>query len=181
MSHSPTHPDLTAVVTAHKEGRLLRPTLRSVAGALTRLVEAGHSAELLIMCDSADETVLREARRWCALSNLSFAVRMNEVMFGESGASRNAGAVAAQGAFLAFVDGDDLVSSSYFVAALQILRATSSPVILHPEYVVSFGARSLLWRTESTRIHGVSYRDLIRHNLWPSSAVTRRDVYLEHP
>lgn len=169
------------VITAHNEGRLLRPTLRSVASALECVVDAGNTAELLIVCDSADDVVLSEARRWCTLSDLGYDVRMIEVALGESGASRNAGAYEAQGEYVAFVDGDDLVSSNYLDDALRLLRASDAPTIIHPEYVVSFGARSLLWRTESTRTHDVSYRDLIRHNLWPSSAVTRRDVYLDHP
>lgn len=170
---------LTVVVTAHAEGRLLRPTLRSIAAALTAL--DGDSAELLLVCDTPDEETLTEVHRWLDLPGLPFPVRMHAVTVGESGASRNEGAQAARGEFVAFVDGDDLVSANYFAVALRTLREADEPTIVHPEHIVSFGARNLLWRTESARDHDISYRDLVRHNLWPSSAVTRRSVYLATP
>ncbi|BDZ45893.1 glycosyltransferase [Naasia aerilata] len=175
----PQSPDLTVVVTAHREGRLLRPTLRSIRAALAAL--SGDTVELLLVCDNADARTLAEAQRWRDLPDLPFPVRIHEVHLGESGASRNAGAREATGEFVAFVDGDDLVSANYFSEALRLLRAADTPTIVHPEYILNFGARSLLWRAESTRRHDISYRDLMRHNLWPSSAVTRRSVYLEHP
>ncbi|KQZ84832.1 hypothetical protein ASD56_00055 [Microbacterium sp. Root166] len=173
--------DLTVVITTHAEGRLLRPTLRSVASAMTDASTAGVACELLIMCDNADEATRAEANRWTERAGLAFAVRMLEVSLGESGASRNAGATAALGEFVGFVDGDDLVSENYFTSAMAVLRATDGPAIVHPDYVISFGARSVIWRTDPTDHAEASYRDLIRHNLWPSSATTRRSVYLEHP
>lgn len=173
--------DLTVVITTHAEGRLLRPTLRSVSAALARVVELGWSCELLIVCDNADEATSAEARRWQVHADGSFAIRLLEVALGESGAARNAGAEDARGEFVGFVDGDDLVSENYFATAVEVLTSTELPAIVHPEYVISFGARSVVWRTDPTDHHDVSYRDLIRHNLWPSSATARRDVYLAHP
>jgi glycosyltransferase involved in cell wall biosynthesis len=172
---------ITVVVTAHSEGRLLRPTLRSIERALRVVVSAGESAELLLLCDRPDDPTLAEAESWGTMSSLPFEVRVEVVDNGESGASRNAGAEEARGEFVAFVDGDDLVSENYLSVAISVLRKATVPTILHPEYVISFGARSLIWRTESAATHGVSYRDLIRHNLWPSSAVTRRELFLIHP
>lgn len=174
-------PDLTVVITAHSEGRLLRPTLRAVHASLAATVSAGWTCELLIVADTADASTRREAGRWADRSDLPFAVRVLDTVHGESGASRNTGAAEARGEFVGFVDGDDLVSVNYFSAAMTVLAGTDEPVIVHPEYVVSFGARSVVWRTDSASDPDVSYRDLIRHNLWPSSALTRRSYYLAHP
>ncbi|THG30818.1 glycosyltransferase [Naasia lichenicola] len=175
----PPHVDLTVVVTTHGEGRLLRPTLRSVESGIAML--DGESVELLLVRDNADALTIRETDSWAARTTPTYSTRILDVAFGESGASRNAGATAATGEYVAFVDGDDLVSARYLVGALHALRSSTVPLVMHPEYVVSFGARTLLWRTESTRTHDISYRDLIRHNIWPSSAVTRRDLFLAHP
>ena len=174
-------PELTVIVTAHREGRLLRPTLRSVQNAIDRVVDAGSKVELLIMCDHADDATWSAAEKWCSSPGLDFSARAERVAFGESGATRNAAALSATSEFVAFVDGDDLVSSNYFLDALQRLREATSALVLHPEFVVSFGARSLLWRAESTRLHQIDYRDLIRHNLWPASCVTRRSIMIDTP
>lgn len=173
--------DLTVVITTHAEGRLLRPTLRSAEAAISAAVDAGISSELLIVCDNGDASTLREGYRWADRSDLAFPVRLLEVSLGESGAARNAGATAAHGEFIGFVDGDDLVSENYFASAVAVLRGTTAPTIVHPEYVISFGARSVIWKTEPTDHAEVSYRDLIRHNLWPSSSTTRRSLFIEHP
>jgi glycosyltransferase involved in cell wall biosynthesis len=177
--HQDSRVDLTVVVTAHAEGRLLRPTLRSIVAALEELPD--ERVELLIVRDSADESTRRESDLWREQPATAGLVRIVDVQFGESGASRNAGAEAARGEFVAFVDGDDIVSRNYFVSALAILREATGPTVVHPEYVVSFGARRNLWRIGSSRSPEVSYRDLVRHNLWPSSAVSPRALLLEHP
>lgn len=179
---SPVAPiELTVVITTHAEGRLLRPTLRSAAAAISAAVAAGTTSELLIVCDNADRATLEESRRWQSRNDLTFSIRILEVSLGESGAARNAGAGAAAGEYVSFVDGDDLVSENYFASAVDVLREATGPAIVHPEYVISFGARSVIWRTDATDHGEVSYLDLVRHNLWPSSAVTRRELYLQHP
>jgi len=171
---------LTVVVTAHGEGRLLRPTLRSVTAAIELVSAAGDDTELLLVCDNADALTLAEAAAFAERPR-SFDMRVEQLSLGESGAARNAAASRARGEFIAYVDGDDLVSSNYFVDSLAILRQTDRQIVLHPEIVVSFGARSLLWRTESTRTHEIDHRDLLRHNLWPASCVTARSVILATP
>ncbi|WP_288121719.1 glycosyltransferase [Microbacterium sp. 69-7] len=172
---------LSVVVTSHGEGRLLRPTLRSVAAAIERLIAEGESAELVIICDNADAPTRHEATRFAESAPSMFSVRVEHVSLGESGAARNFAAHNALGEFIAYVDGDDLVSSNYFADSVALLRESDHPIVLHPELVMSFGARSLLWRTESTRTHEIDYRDLIRRNLWPASCVTLRSVLVSIP
>lgn len=170
-------PALTAVVTAHTEGRLLRPTLRSVENALRAVIEAGDAAELLILCDNPDAATLAEAGRWRDRTDLPFTVRVETVDVGESGAARNAGSALAGGEYIAFIDGDDLISEEYLASAIRILRETSEPTVLHPEYVISFGARSLAWKVDSASSPEVTYRNLVRHNLWPASSVAHASTY----
>lgn len=173
--------DLTVVVTTHAEGRLLRPTLRSIGASIRTASTAGWRCELLLIADNADIRTQSEIARWGARQDLGYPVRILEVSLGESGAARNAGAAASAGEHVAFVDGDDLVSADYFGSVLEVLRGRTGPTIVHPDYVISFGARSVVWRADPTDHHEVTFRDLVRHNLWPSSAAARRDLYLDHP
>lgn len=168
---------LSVVVTAHGEGRLLRPTLRSVVAASRRVDDV---VEIVVVCDTADDRTRREVDHWNS-SPSEIAMRVIETAYGESGAARNAGVTAARGAFVALVDGDDLVSEDYFQGGVDLVKAAATPVVAHPEYVLSFGEEPLLWKVDSTSDGGFDYRDLLRHNLWPSSSVARRETFVEHP
>lgn len=170
---------LSVAVTAHSEGRLLRPTLRSIAAAIAPLSEMSISCELLILLDNPTPETLREAQHWTVDGRVSAPVRIEEFAHGDAGASRNAAAQHARGEYLAFCDGDDLVTSNYLSAALEMLTSSPGPLIVHPEVVLSFGARSAIWTIPPTE--SVDHLDLIRHNLWPSSSVSRRDTYLTFP
>lgn len=171
-------PTLSVAINAHSEGRLLRPTLRSVAAAIATVSEATE-CELLIVLDKATPETLEEARKWVESDRIDAPVRLVEVEFGDAGASRNAAAQNARGLYLAFIDGDDLVSSNYLADGLHLLLESDERVILHPGTVVSFGARSTIWKILPTDT--VDAFQLIRDNLWPSSSISLRDTYLEVP
>ncbi len=169
---------VSVIVTAHSEGTILRPTLRSVEAAVAEVVSRGGTAELVLVCDRADARTLEEARR--GADAFATTARVIETDLGEPGAARNAGAEAAEGQHLAFVDGDDLISPNFVTAALEVIGRTSGPVVVHPHRVFSFGARRSLWETAEN--HGeVDYRDLLRFNLWPSTCVAPRSVVTEVP
>lgn len=170
---------LSIVVTGHSEGRLLRPTMRSIAAAIVRLVEHTITCELLIVLDNPTPDTRREAERWTEEDRVPVPVRIEQHARGDAGASRNAAAQHARGEFVAFCDGDDLVSSNYFMTALDMLAKSTEPLIVHPAVVVSFGARSLIWTIMASE--ELDHLNLIQDNPWPSSSVSRRSTYLEFP
>ena len=178
-SGDPLETALSVVVTGHAEGRLLRPTLRSIAAAINTLVERSVSCELLIALDNATAETVAEAEHWMTSGRIGVPVRIVRHSHGDAGASRNAGALNARGRFVAFCDGDDLVTRNYFAESLQLLVEAPGPLIVHPAVVVSFGARSLVWHIPATE--SIDHLDLIRHNLWPSSSVSQRSTYLDFP
>ena len=170
---------LSVAVTAHSAGRLLRPTLRSVAAAISALIERSISCELLIVLDDATDETVREATMWQAKDRLGAPVRLVRAPNGGAAAGRNAAARSARGRYLALCDESDLVSTDYFVNALELVSASTAPLIAHPGTVVSFGARSLIRDVPASE--SVSHLDLIRHNLWPSASVALRSTYAGHP
>ena len=169
---------LSVAVTAHAEGRLLRPTLRSVAAAIQPVLDRGMAVELLIVLDNPSDETRREAERWLAPGRSPVPVRLLPTSFGDAAASRNAAVDNARGDYLALCDGDDLVSRDYLISALDLLLVAADPLILHPSLVISFGARTARWVIPATE--QVDHLDLIRHNLWPSSSVSQRSTYLAH-
>lgn len=131
------------------------------------------------MLDNATDETVQEAKRWLEPGLIDVPVHIVEVSLGDSGASRNAAAQSARGHYLALCDGDDLVSRNYFSNALDLLSTAGGRLIVHPALVISFGARSLIWRVPASE--SVDHLDLIRHNLWPSSSASRRKTYLDFP
>lgn len=173
---------LTAIVTAHAEERLLRPTLRSVLESLEVLSnEHGQQVELIIVLDNASSSTVAEAERWSGRTTERMLIRTVTSSVGESGLARNIGISNSAGEHIALVDGDDLVSANYFSNALKVLAKKPGDVVIHPELVLSFGARSVYWKVRGADHPEVSYLDLVEHNLWPSSLVTRRTTALKHP
>lgn len=179
LDGSPQGVDFTVVVTAHREGRLLRPTLRSIAAALDYLAWDSTRCELLIVLDAPTRETLVEARRWLEPGRVPAEVRIVSVSFQDPGSTRNAGVQHSRGRYVALCDGDDLVSRNYFRSALSTLNNEPESTIVHPSIVVSFGARALTWIVRNSS--AVDHTDLIRHNLWPSSSVALRSTYVAHP
>jgi len=171
----------TAVVTAHGEGLLLRPTLRSVSGALRALADSGVECELLVQLDGATESTQRQAAEWASRNNLEFEVRIAQSLTGDAGSARNAGVEGARGIYIALCDGDDLVSSNYFLEGLSKLKAADSPTVVHPETLISFGDRPSRWLVRPSTDPTVTIRDLIDDNLWPSSSIGHRSVFETFP
>lgn len=131
---------LSVAVIAQSAGRLLRPTLRSVAASMRVLIERSVACELLIVLDDATDETVREATTWRTKGRLGAPVRLVRASSGGAGASRNAARAAATSALC---DDDDLVSKNYYFSAVELLSASTSPLIVHPGTVVSFGARAL--------------------------------------
>ncbi len=155
--------------------------MRSIAAAIDAVQANGDSVELILVRDRPDAPTRHEVDWWSARSDLSFTVRVLDVDLGESGASRNAGAEASVGTYVAFIDGDDLVSSNYLSDSVRMLRGSDGRTIIHPHRVISFGARSIVWEIRST-VHGdVDYKALVRNNQWPSSSVAPATIYREIP
>ena len=170
---------LSIAVTAHSEGPLLRPTLRSIAAAIDHLIESSVSCELLLLLDNATPATLKEAQHWTEDGRVPVPVRIVQYTHGDAGASRNAAARHARGSYVAFCDGDDLVTSNYFTQALQMLQHAEGPLIVHPAVVMSFGARAAIWHIPATET--TDHLDLIANNLWPSSSVSQRQTFLDIP
>ena len=168
-----SEPAVSIVVTAHREGELLR---RTFASAQTAALMAGAPSELLVICDRADEDTSREAR---ALDG----ARVIVIDRGDPASARAAGVAASRAPWIAFLDGDDLWGPSWLRLALARAQAEepSSKLALHSELTATFGARAELWRHVSAHDADFRAESLLEQNPWTSLAFVSRALAASVP
>lgn len=127
--------DLSAVVTAHDEGLLVHKTMRSVFEALDEVERAGFKYEIIVHIDNGDEATIKYFERYKDNNK----VRIFKNSFGDTGPSRNYSLNQARGKYVAFLDGDDLVSKNWYVEGIKLLKKSESEIIVHPEAMLTFG------------------------------------------
>lgn len=127
--------DLSLVINAHNEGKILGDSLKSALCSLEYAGRNGLIVEGLIILDNADKRTIQVANEY----KEEFLVL--EVGFGDLGLSRNFGVSKSSGTAVAFLDGDDLISENWLFEGLELLRSSEKKVIVHPEINYFFGPR----------------------------------------
>jgi glycosyltransferase involved in cell wall biosynthesis len=87
-------------------------------------------------------------------------------------ATRNLGAEAAQGEFVAFIDADDRVEPEFFARAVDVLRRYANVGFVY-SWVQYFGAEASIWPTWNAEL---PY--LLGHNMLAAIVVVRRTAFL---
>ncbi|HEX8523116.1 MAG TPA: glycosyltransferase [Tepidisphaeraceae bacterium] len=154
---------LSIIVPAHNEEAALPATL----DALTRAA-ASHGEEYEIVVvddDSTDRT---------AAVALQHGARVHPVKLRQISAVRNAGAQAAQGEYLVFVDADTIVPETTLAEALAALKGGA----VGGGAPVKFDARTPLWATPAVWILSLGWFRVIR---WAAGCFVfaRRDTFNE--
>ncbi len=111
----PADPDLSFVVPAHDEQRLIAATLEAI-DASARELDA-HYEIIVVDDDSTDDT---------AAIAVEHGARVVHAQHRQIAASRNTGARVALGKWLFFIDADTLINPGYLDAAITALRNGAS-------------------------------------------------------
>lgn len=168
--------DITVAITAHREGPIAGPTIRS---AIRAIAQAKHSLnlrlELYVILDRADElttSTFKEA--------LVDGATIFETDFGDPGQARNFAAREANGTIISFLDGDDLWSSNWLEEGWRFCQSESN-AIGHCACILTFGEiHGLWWHIDSS---GGFFRPnhLIWTNYWDAMTIGRTELYREIP
>lgn len=106
----PDPPMISFIVPAYNEARLLGATLAALGEAAAR---SGHACEVIVVDDASTDATAEVAARHGA--------RVLGVAHRHIAATRNAGAHAANGTLLMFVDADTLIDADVVVAAVAAI------------------------------------------------------------
>lgn len=140
--------DLSLIITAHREGILAGPTIRSALVALTHARQSGAELEVLVVLDRVDDDT-RAVMRHGFANTQSASVAFIESDEGDPGRARNLGIARASGFAATFLDADDLVSENWLTQALRAVKARPD-AIFHPAVNQVFGIeRNLWWHVDS--------------------------------
>lgn len=169
------------IITAHNEGQTLGATIESAFRAVkfwqAKSGASKNDFEILTILDRGTEETRDCLRKYAG------KVRVVESDFGDVGPARNLGAEEAQGEYVFFVDGDDLVSQEYVDRGLATLEAAEGEVVVCPEYCIGFsedGRKGSILRMEDS---GARERDaflLFNINLWVVAIGGRRETFLRY-
>lgn len=170
---------ISAVVTFHGEGLLGHKTLLGLERLRRFANQRNIAVEFVLVLDSADSETTRIVRSSPVLRDSDQIV---EVANHDQGASRNSGVAAARGEYVCVLDGDDYYSENWFVEALNTVNAKQGAVVVHPDYVVCFGAvHSIGQVLDLDRTPDYPLANLFSVHPWVSSSFAKRDIYLRHP
>jgi glycosyltransferase involved in cell wall biosynthesis len=170
--------EITAIVNAHREGLLAYPTLLSLRQAVEHAEDRGLCVELLFVLDRADYATTEVFK-----ANAVGAKRTRIVMVdhGDLGLSRNSGALAAQGEWLAFLDADDLWCANWLSAAHAAAAIDPRNVVWHPEVSVYFGEHFHILNHIDSEDPAYNVALLAMANYWTSLCFVRRSLVLQVP
>lgn len=181
--------DISVLIGFHREGLFAKPSLSSVIDLIAAAHAEGLSTEVVVTLDNADdltEQIVSDAT----------VDKVLKVAAGDIAGARNAGISAAEGKFLAILDGDDLWCNDWLTAAYRA-ASTEPGHIWHPEYLYAFHESDLRFGLPAERPHYetascflrhqeldlefLDIRDLAFENPWSANSFALTEVYRRHP
>jgi len=168
--------DISAVITAHNEGVLAGPSVRSLELAAKVAANAGLSVELITVLDKPDDVT----RLYFEKLAESGKHRLVLSSAGDLGLARNAGIEAAKGRYVAFLDADDLWGSNWLLNAYHMCN-NAKKTVAHCELNVFFGNSRTFWYHIDSDDADFDPDALRVHNYWAALAFAERNVFLQYP
>jgi glycosyltransferase involved in cell wall biosynthesis len=171
--------DISAVITFHSEGVLAHRTLLGIERVRKYANRHNIAVDLLLVLDMADDETMRVV---CSSPVLREIDQILIVKNADLGASRNSGIAASQADFIGIFDGDDYFSENWLVGALNTVKSKEGEVVVHPDYVISFGAINAVAQIlDMDRTPDYPLANCFSVHPWVSSSFARRQIYLNHP
>ncbi len=167
---------ITAILTAHREGLMAGASLHSFLDCVEIAEEAGIKVQKMVFLDNPDEAtkiVFDDADRQ------GFVVR--EVSYSDQGLVRNQAVSEAEGEYIAFLDGDDLWSENWLLKAFQFCQQNGDKVIAHPEFNWFFEGNNNLYVKVDQLSPEYDPVFLRFANYWDALCLASKEVFSRFP
>ncbi len=169
--------NVSLLVTFHSEGVLAHSTLNSLARCRQYAEKHGITTRYMWVFDCATEETKQVALRHTEATYADWI----EVEHRDLGRSRNSGILACNSDAIAILDGDDYYSTNWIERAWFYLREYGDNAILHPEFIINFGAHHAYgWQMDQTGQY-FNKNGLLVGNYWTSWTFAHHSVYRKCP
>ena len=170
---------LTVGITAHAEGVLAHKTMRAVFVGLENLDKKKYPYEIIIHIDRGSDSTINYFKRY----EKDERIRIINSSFGDLGMSRNCIAQNAKGKYISFLDADDMLSSNWYVSALETMEKSKETIMVHPNIQFNFGAGTRLEYSERSNSFKKSEDAIVLAgvNRWCSAIMGERETFLSYP
>lgn len=165
--------DISVIICGHNEGRLLHRALTSVFKSVEYAKNENQlNIEVIVSLDNPSIETLNY------LDNSEFKneIKIYKNNFQDVALSRNFASEKAIGKYIAFLDGDDLFGETWLLHSYKKAEEYGNECVLHPEYYISFGAKSLIWKRISSIDPSFRYGSLLSFNPWDATIFLHRSV-----
>lgn len=163
-------PHIAAIVTAHREGLIASPGLRSLSRAKSHAERNGFAVEVVVVLDRADSLTEDIVRKWATPDT-----KILRVANGDPGLSRNDGVEACSGEWVAFLDADDLWGVNWLTSGLRAASYDRRNIIWHPEACLYFGMCERYFRHIDMESDEFNLASLNLTNYWSALCIARRN------
>lgn len=169
-------PTITAVLNAHREGLIAKPSLESLKRSVLKARDHGFATAILVILDRSDQLT-----RNVVESQNKGDFRVIETDFGDPGEARNFAVEEAKSNYVGFLDADDLWGSNWLCDAAYIAETRNEPIIWHPEVCIYFGAAKHIFC--HVDMEDVAFRPtgLAIENYWTALSFASKEIYADNP
>lgn len=169
-------PDISAILTAHREGALAGPSLRSFREAIDHARAEGLSVEPLLVLDRPDP-LTRQLFEECEVDGKRLVVTDG----GDPALTRNRALAEASGDFAALLDADDLWGFNWLAAAHRFCQSRPERIVAHSQVNVVFGGSRQVWWHVDSEAPGFELGYLRIGNYWDALSFGLTRIYRDHP
>lgn len=171
-------PDVSVVITFHREGLLAHKSLLSLGRCRTAAELGGISVEVIATLDLPDAETERVVRAFDLPGKPDLLLPLD---VGDLGQARNSAIRVAAGHWVLICDGDDYLSENYILRCVQCAKEHAQNVVLHAELVLFFDEWHAISRQTGDDDPGFDPACMLVCNPWNSCSFAQRSVYVDVP